>query len=271
MSGEGSMTNIHRGVDAQGVPWTFSPVPGQEAVRVSHGQQVFGYTAEGERVHVADSIPASCGAVFDEYVKRVVVEPFPYDAKRPASQTIHELWKGRKLRFLTIPKGRWKQGQIVSWCQWNTGPYCSCTFWNMVIKMDNPPQEKFHPGDLVIIKGLANAKQHNGQEATIKKFVPDQGRFLVTYRLNGTSQNVGVKPTNLGKWQTKLSDLSIGSISMEAEHWKKPLPTRLNCFCLNGLIHQYLLLTLIKRACLVPCVEPSNHIKQDLLTNGMKH
>jgi hypothetical protein len=82
-------------------------------------------------------------------------EPFPYvySSFGPASGTIENLWSGRRLCIYDSPTGV-REGKVVSCHQWNTGPFCPITFWELSIEMDS-----FGPGDTVQIQGLKAAKQ----------------------------------------------------------------------------------------------------------------
>ena len=66
----------------------------------------------GERVSIPDSIPSWCRYQFNEYVKRALSEPFPFDPKKPARREVADSWKDRKLRLVTIPGGNWKEGIV---------------------------------------------------------------------------------------------------------------------------------------------------------------
>jgi hypothetical protein len=100
-----------------------------------------------------------------------------------------------------------REGKVVSWHQWNTGPFCPITFWGLSIEMDS-----FGPGDTVQIQGLKAAKQHNGEKGTIIEFVESEGRFKV--KLNDRKKNsfVAIKPENL---ETTVTSYTVNRMNVE--------------------------------------------------------
>ena len=165
------------------------------------------WNAAGKAVSVADATPSECGAEFDEYVKRALSEPFPYDERCPAFRDVHDLWNGRKLRLqIKYPGGSaWHVGQVKSWRQWNSGPFCPITFWSLEIKLDESSDDEtsstlqFSPGTLVEIEGLETTTQHNGKQATVKKYLEDTGRYHVCYGQKPNKTDIGINPANLKK------------------------------------------------------------------------
>lgn len=114
-----------------------------------------------------------------------------------AGRTVqNSLWTGRKISLWTLRASRC-EGQVVEWKQWmNLASSGSPnTFWSVKIRLDDEdfsksppnisptddPSLPFQKGDLVKIHNLVKAKEHNGKEATVQKYMPETGRFLVQY------------------------------------------------------------------------------------------
>lgn len=115
----------------------------------------------------------------------------------PAHRDIDDLWKGRRFKLYSS-KDEFREGKVVSWTQWNTGPFCLTTFWKIHVEM-----ESFGLGDTVIVEGLQSAKQLNGKEGRIIKFLQDRDRYKV--KLLHDSSFAAVKPENIKATTTEYS------------------------------------------------------------------
>lgn len=143
---------------------------------------------------------SGCCADFDDYVKRVLDEPFPYNPMSPASRETTDLWSHRRLKIFQNDK--WREGCVISWEQYNSGPFARETNWNLTIGMDTPKK-----GDCAQIDGLENAKHFNGKACQILAILQDQGRFKVEVFTDGDDPQGGrssrkkkilaIKPSNL--------------------------------------------------------------------------
>ena len=163
---------------------------GDGTMRFSMGGDSFAVGANGQVMSVGDSLTSECGTDFDEYVRRALEEPFPYHSMMPVSRSIENLWKNRRLRLYS-DSNKFREGKVVSWCQYNMGPFASNTLWNVDIEMDS-----FGSGDTVIVDGLKVAKKHNGKEGRIVKFLESEGRYKV--ELSDDEQTtIAIKPENL--------------------------------------------------------------------------
>jgi len=171
------------------------------------------FDADGRNPRVSgrdykESLPSKCGVQFDRYVRLLLDYnaaggggggPFPpADATGPSSRRLRDLWRGRRLRLLTLPAiagagpqkhSCWREGAVVEWQQWCSGPLSPCTNWELTIRLDereptetlskngdnnnNPADRVYQRGDLVVIFGFQNAKQHNDRVATVHKYDTD--------------------------------------------------------------------------------------------------
>ena len=163
---------------------------GDGTMRFSMGGDSFAFGANGQVMSVGDSLHSECGTDFDEYVRRALEEPFPYDSMMPASRSIDNLWKNRRLRLYS-DKNKFREGKVVSWSQYNMGPFARTTLWNIDIEMDS-----FGAGDTVSVDGLKVAKEHNGKEGTIVKFLESEGRYRVEL-CDDEQTPIAIKPENL--------------------------------------------------------------------------
>lgn len=169
---------------------------------------------------VADSLKSECGVDFDEYVRRALEEPFPYNSMMPASRTIENLWSGRRFRLYNGPDV-FREGKVVSWQQWNTGPLCRVTFWCVNVEMDS-----FGVGDSVLIGGLQSANQYNGKEGTIEKLLGEkhEGRYRIKLVDDDDNKTfIAVKPKNLNAAPTtyKVNRMNIeggGTLKVYSEN-----------------------------------------------------
>jgi hypothetical protein len=128
----------------------------------------------GNLMRAADSLKSECGKDWDEYVRRALSEPFPYSITSPASRIIDNLWNGRRLRIYS-GENQSRQGKVVSWTQWNTGPMCRCTFWNLQVEMDS-----LGIGDSVVVNGLrGKEKQYNGKKGRIVEHVETKNQYKI--------------------------------------------------------------------------------------------
>ena len=144
--------------------------------------------AHGEVASIGDSIPSECGLDFDEYVRRALSEPFPYSLSVPVSRTINDLWPNRRLKF--FQNGHWREGHVLTWEQWNTGPFSSTTYWRIELQ-----PEAIGVGDVVTIEDLEKATQHNGKKGKILSYLEESGRYKV--KLVDENSLLAIKLRNL--------------------------------------------------------------------------
>lgn len=164
------------------------------------------------------------GTDFDEYTQRVLAESFPYSPVSPASRLVENLWSGRRFR-LYQDKNSFRQGRVVSWKQWNCGPFSRTLFWNLNVKMDS-----IDVGDTIVVDGT---RLHNGKEATILEFYAKANRYKIQFLDNGgitTVKSENIKPSSTtycvnrmnidgGGTLTRKNDSSDTLLSLE---WMDP-------------------------------------------------
>lgn len=115
------------------------------------------------RLNFAVNGSSRCGDDFDDYVRRVVPERFPYSHTDPISRTL-EFWKYRSLKIYT-EAGDVRQGRIMEWLQYNLGPYSMTTQWDVSVVFETEGALK--KGDAVEIDG--SPKAHHGKKGTVVK------------------------------------------------------------------------------------------------------
>jgi hypothetical protein len=151
------------------------------------GGNSFSVGFDGQLTSIADSLNSKCGTDFDEYVRRVLSEPFPYSPTDAASRQVTDLWSGRRLRIFSGTN--WREGKVRDWTQSNSGPFSPITMWSLEVAFDD-----FVVGDTVTIDGLKFAtkqngkrgkkrlnvaNKHNGKKGRIVKYVEQQGRYKI--------------------------------------------------------------------------------------------
>ena len=150
----------------------------------------YSINAHGQVTSVGESLGSDCGVDFDEYTRRALSEPFPYNSMSPASRDINDLWAGRTLKLYL--NNQWREGKVLSWCQWNMGPFSGETHWSLKVELDT-----LEPRDVVEVHGLQGATQYNGKTGTIIQYIPEQERYKVKITGGGTNAVIAVKPVNL--------------------------------------------------------------------------
>ena len=104
---------------------------------------------------------SNCGDEFDNYVNRVLDEPFPFGPLDETSRTLDDLWKNRRFRLYQSPN-QTREGKVIGWKQSSSGPFCGTTRWEVSVEMD-----QFDAGDTVVIQDLPKA--HKGKRGEVLK------------------------------------------------------------------------------------------------------
>ena len=161
---------VRGGMGGGGIGFSISFGPGGFMTMTSGG---------GGYLHPVHSSSASsnCGADFDDYVQQALEAPFPYSPVSPASLVRADLWKNRRLRLCNITgndDNEYCEGKVVSWRQWNTGPFSSTTHWEISVQLDSldPHSSGLGKGDTVVVHEIPKA--HHGKHGKIVQCLKDK-------------------------------------------------------------------------------------------------
>ncbi|GFH56413.1 hypothetical protein CTEN210_12889 [Chaetoceros tenuissimus] len=204
----------------------------------------FHISVSGERLSIADGLDCACGPEFTRYV-RFYLDSFPYHHMGPSNRDIDNLWIGRKLKLKLPLFGKNMKGEevsvnaaVVSWEEWNTGPYSDRTEWAVIVRVERNGSNTFNAGDLVKYKDnmaiitnvddrftVIKCDYHTSQEVERDSLeIIEQLRFYVE------------KMDVLNEGRLSISDKFVSNDDEIAFEWIDPPSPYLDKTCGHGIL-----------------------------------
>jgi transcription elongation factor Elf1 len=121
-----------------------------------------------------------CGEEFDDYVFQALENSFPFSPVGASSRELPDLWKNR--RFKLHYRGKWREGRVCGFRQYNPTESTMETCWQMDVQLDT-----IEPGDQVELKlvGVAKRTTRLHEDGTVK----------ITTKNDGESTEYTIKPS----------------------------------------------------------------------------
>ena len=125
-----------------------------------------------------------CGEEFDDYVFQGLDSPFPFSPVGASSRELPELWKDR--RFKLHYRGKWREGRVCGFRQYNPTPSTMETCWQMDVELDT-----LEPGDQVELNLVGIVKR-----TTTRTRSNEEGAVKITTKNNkGESTEFTIVPS----------------------------------------------------------------------------
>jgi hypothetical protein len=121
-----------------------------------------------------------CGEEFDDYVFQALDSPFPFSPVGASSRELPDLWKNR--RFKLHYRGKWREGRVCGFRQYNPTESTMETCWQMDVQLDT-----IEPCDQVELKlvGVTKRTTRLHEDGTVK----------ITAKNDGESTEYTIKPS----------------------------------------------------------------------------